>query len=775
MTRTPTNPSTSKSKTLVYLEYALLALCLSVIALRATLTEGPPMQSTARAVNLSDNLYSISVSAVLIFSFVLWIVWSFYSKGFLYRPAGMEIGLGIFCIGAAVAGFAAADKRLAITDIAVSVAPLLTALLLVQILDSREKIKIVLVVIAALGAVSAYQCAEQFFVSNQMTIEQYQQDPQTFLEPLGIEPGSFQQFLFEHRLYSRGVRGFFTTRNSAGSFALMAFFAAVALFLDKFRNRKSEPSGTIYLMATGGIAVIVLLSLVLTRSKGAIIGLFFAAAVLMALLRFGNWVKTHREALLVSGLLLCIGCGGAIVWYGLSHDRLPGGGSMLVRWQYWHASAKMYADHPLTGVGPGNFGHFYTRYKPASALESVADPHNFPLSILTQYGPLGLVGFLVMIFIPLWRATSPGAIGPAAKTGVDQPVFRTLATALLIVVSAALLFARPILSPSAPAETLDVAIYLIVTLYVASTAVFVVAFILLAGPLRKTRSTRDERQETTISVVLICAVLSVAVHNLTDFAIFEPGVFTTFWAMIACLAALSSNTNSLPRLVRRPALSVKIIIAAAVAAAAWVFIGYALVPVAESTAKIRQANEAISAGRFEDAHRLLEQAAENDPLSSAALSLDGRLYLHRFESAQNKNPDLLLRSEKCLKIAIERNNTAYQNFERLTEVYDLLAENSTRTERTDWLNKAFDTASTAVERYPGAGRLHLKLGKIADQLGKTEIAVKEYRNSIEIENQYRDQFRLMYPEREEVVSRIGEENYQFATLRIMELIEDSDN
>ncbi len=98
-----------KSKTLVYLEYALLGLCLCVIALRVTYTEGPPMKSTALAVNLGDSVYSLSVSAVLIFSFVLWVTWSFCSRGFSYRPIGMEIGLGIFCVAAFVAGFVALD------------------------------------------------------------------------------------------------------------------------------------------------------------------------------------------------------------------------------------------------------------------------------------------------------------------------------------------------------------------------------------------------------------------------------------------------------------------------------------------------------------------------------------------------------------------------------------------------------------------------------------------------------------------------------------------
>jgi tetratricopeptide (TPR) repeat protein len=766
MTRKPTSSSMSKSRALVYLEYALLGLCLCVIALRVTFTEGPPMKSTTLAVNLGDSVYSLSVSAVLIFSFVLWVAWSFCSNGFSYRPTGMEIGLGIFCAAAVVAGSAAADKRLAITDVAVFLAPPLMAILLVQILDSRQKIKLVLVVIAALGAASAYQCAEQFFFSNQLTIEQYEQAPETMLEPMGIEPNTFWQFLFEHRLYSRGVRGFFTTRNSAGSFALMALFAATALFAEKFKNRRSDPSGARYLLACGAIAGIILLSLALTRSKGALIGLFLAAAVFVVLLLFGNRLKAHRKAILIVWVLLCIAGLWLVASYGLKHGRLPGGGSMLVRWQYWHASAKMYADSPLTGVGGGNFGHFYPHYKPAAALESVADPHNFPLSILTQYGPLGLVGFLSMIFIPLWRTISPNATEPSAETCRHLPAFRTLATAFLVTISAMLLLIRPMLMGRGGGETFDVMIYLIVTVYVAPVAVFILGFMLLAGPLRKERQAKDEMLNANTTVILACAVLAVALHNLIDFAIFEPGVLTAFWATIACLVAMNSQTNPRPQVVLKSAPFSRTLAVAATLVAGAAYLSYVLVPVAKATAATQQANQAMSAGQFEYAHRFLEEAARDDPLSAAAMAFNGRLYLHRVGLIPDKDHDLLLQAAACLQGAIERNGAAFKNFEQLTQVYGLLAETSTAREKADWLGKALDTASQAVARYPGCGRLHFELARIADQADKTDVAIEHYSKAIEIEDAYRDQFRQIYPERREVVSRLGEEKYTESTRRM---------
>ncbi|MBN2592290.1 MAG: O-antigen ligase family protein [Sedimentisphaerales bacterium] len=775
MTRKQPKPNPSKSKALAYFEYVLLALCLAMIALRTTVTEGPTTQSSAFAANLGDSLYSLSVSTILIIAFVLWIVWSFCSRNFIYKRTGMEIGLGIFCTGALVAGLAAADKRIAITDITVFLAPAFTALLLVQILDSQSKIKLVLAFIAALGIISAYQCAEQYFLSNQMTIEQYQKDPQSMLGPLGIEAGSFQQFIFEHRLYSKGVRGYFTTRNSAGSFALMALFAGIALFIDKLKNRRLDTQDIRYLLGCGlGIAVI-LLSLGLTRSKGAIIGLFFAVAAFIVMLLYGNWLKVHKRAILAVCLLLGIVGGGAVVSYGLSHGTLPGGGSMLVRWQYWHASAKMYADHPLTGVGPGNFGDYYTYYKPAAALETVADPHNFPLSILTQYGPLGLLGFMAMLLMPLWRSITSTSSDTFIATNRLQPTFRTQGILFLAAISITLLFIRPILMPETFAEALDVIIYVIVTMHVAPAAVFIIAFVLFAGPLLKTRDAKSEIRNTNTAIVVFCALLGVALHNLIDFAIFEPGVLTTFWAMIACFIAIDYQTKSRQPIVLTPKPFVKILIVTAALVTCWTYFSYVFVPVAKSTTKVRQANVAMMAGQYERAHEFLRKAAADDALSFSALSLNGRLYLDQYEMMLDKDRDLLLRAESCLKTAIGRNSAEFKNFERLTDIYRLLAETSTGQEKAEWLDKAFEAASQAIERYPGCGRLHFKQAQIADQMGNTEIATEQYRRAIEIEDEYRAQFRQIYPERQDVVSRIDKNMYLYAKERVEDLAGKSDN
>ncbi len=782
MIKPPTNSNLSKSKALVCLEYILLAFCLCVIALRTTFTESPTVQATTLSSSLTDSMYglpiwravlissfSMFVSAALIFSFILWLVLSLCGRNFSYRLSGIEIGLGLFCAAAVISGLAAPDKRGAITDFAGLVAPVLMALLLVQILDSQSKVKLVLALIVALGVVSAYRCWEQYS-ENEHLIEFYEQDPDVTLAQHRIAPNSLEHFQFEHRLYSKDISGFFTTSNSAGSFALLASFAAIALLIERYRNHKSAELEFVWLITCGIAVAVVIFGLVITKSKGAIIASLFAAAMFVIYLCLGNWLKAHKKAVLFICLLLALAGTWAVVWYGLAHDgRLPGGNSMLVRWQYWRASVKMYADHLLTGVGPGNFAHFYPHYKPASALESVADPHNFLLSILTQYGPIGLIGFLAMICMPLWTVMSGKSASCSSEAHRPEPTFKRLAIVFAIIVSAALLFIRPIIFPLPLTASPQERQAGIIILYIMPVIVFIAGFLLAAAGERPAKRSHS----SIAAAALFCAVLGVAFHNLIDFAIFEPGVLTVFWAIIACLIAICSQTNPRPQIVLRkesfglqPAPFVKILIVAAGVVITCVYFNYALIPAAKATAKIQQANRAISVGRFEQAHKLLDYAAEDDLLSPTALSLNGRLYLHHFKLMPN-NRDLLLQAEKCLRAAIECNSAAFKNYERLTEAYLLLAEVSTQQEKIDWLKKAFDNALFTVEqRYPGCARLRIELAKIAELLGRTDIASRQYKEAINIEDKYRAQFREMYPERKKVVSRLGEEKYQFAKQRL---------
>ncbi|MCL5281748.1 MAG: O-antigen ligase family protein [Planctomycetes bacterium] len=740
----------------------LLALCLSILALRVTYTESPTAQVLTTPGSLGDTVYSLTLSGLLIFAFVFWLLWGLFTGRLVYRFTGIEIGLAVFGVASMVSAWGASDKREAITQIVTLLGPLCAALLLVQILNHPAKVRVVLAVLVGLGIVSAYQCAEQFFISNAVTIEQYEKDPRMMLEPLGIETGTFQHFLFEHRLYSRGVRGFFTTSNSAASFALLASAAGAILLLCRLRGVKAGRVAPPYGWCAAGAMLLVLAGLFLTQSKGGILAFFAGLALCGLLTGIDRWLPAWKQRLLPVliplAVLLAAGTGYAMIRYGMAHGHLPGGNSMLVRWQYWVASAKMVADHPLTGIGPGNFSDYYTHYKPAAALESVADPHNFLLSLLTQYGPLGLIGFLAMVFLPLRRLTQPP--GPASTIPDTDclPSSRTLALAVLLGVCACLLLIRLVMLPLL-AESSDVLLYEVLTAHVAPVAAFLIGFLLVASPLDQASGSRADFDGPTTILILGCAILAVLLHNLIDFALFEPGVWMAFWVVIACVAALRVQQRDGLRVAAPHGRPGRLLILGTAALLLGSYGFYVWRPACITAMALHQAQRAVSAGGYDAAHHRLEAAAEADPLSPVAANFNGRLYLQQWEQTRERQSALLEEAARCFSQAIERNPASYKNYENLALVYSRLGQPQ----------KAYDWYLRAAGLYPGRERLWFELAQTAEKLGRAGLALCHYTKAVEIENSYRKQFRQMYPDREKIVSRLGDKEYQYAQKRIEEL------
>jgi hypothetical protein len=416
----------------------------------------------------------------------------------------------------------------------------------------------------------------------------------------------------------------------------------------------------------------------------------------------------------------------------------------------------MYADHTTTGVGPGNFSHNYPRYKPAAALESVADPHCFALSVLCQYGPVGLIGFVVMVLWPICRGAL-SASRDAPSDGGDQSA-RRLTLTMLAVVVLGLLVLRPLLIPTTADGGGDFLLYEIVVLYVAPVAAFLIGFLLLAAPLAV--RPKDVNQDwPLLTAVLGSAVLGVLAHNLIDFAIFEPGVWMALWLVIASLVAAGQQRAARGAVTRSCSPVARLVSVVAALGLGGLYVHFVWLPAYRATTKMQAAQQAVSVGQSARAHDLLDAAFAADPLSAAALNLNGRLYLQEYEHSRAPKRTSLEKAAECFQRAVAVNRADYKNYEKAGIAYALLGENQL----------AYDWYLKAVERYPGCGRLHLRSGELAEQLGRPREALQHYQQAVEIEDAFRQQFREMYPEREKVVSRLGDDNYQRAKERIAAL------
>jgi tetratricopeptide (TPR) repeat protein len=309
------------------------------------------------------------------------------------------------------------------------------------------------------------------------------------------------------------------------------------------------------------------------------------------------------------------------------------------------------------------------------------------------------------------------------------------------------------------ADSPDVLLYEIVTAHIAPVAAFLIGFLLVASPLGHEPGPRAEFDSPSTIAILGCAVLAVLLHNLIDFALFEPGVWMAFWVVIACLAAMRVQPHDGRRIAApRGRLGRAVMLGAATALLGSYFL-YVWWPACITATAIHQAQRAAFTGSYEAAHRRLEAAAQADPLSPVAANFNGRLYLQQWEQTREKRPAWLEEAAQCFSQAVERNPANYKNYENLATVYGRLGQPQ----------KAYDWYLRAAGLYPGRERLWFELAQTAEKLGRGGLALCHYTRAIEIENSYRQQFRQMYPDREKTVSRLGDKEYQYARKRIEEL------
>ncbi|MEZ5337729.1 MAG: O-antigen ligase family protein [bacterium] len=72
------------------------------------------------------------------------------------------------------------------------------------------------------------------------------------------------------------------------------------------------------------------------------------------------------------------------------------GYSFQGRLRFWEAAWQIFMDHPLSGVGLGNFAYVYPQYQKDYIYYSV-DPHSWPLQLCCELGIAGLLAMLLLL------------------------------------------------------------------------------------------------------------------------------------------------------------------------------------------------------------------------------------------------------------------------------------------------------------------------------------------------------------------------------------------
>ena len=87
-----------------------------------------------------------------------------------------------------------------------------------------------------------------------------------------------------------------------------------------------------------------------------------------------------------------------------------------IRWMFLETTARMLADHPVFGVGIGQYARWSTHYSSPELLQIYTreNAHNNFAQIAGELGVVGLASFIAVLALCLWPARrGPPAIAPA--------------------------------------------------------------------------------------------------------------------------------------------------------------------------------------------------------------------------------------------------------------------------------------------------------------------------------------------------------------------------
>ncbi len=291
-------------------------------------------------------------------------------------------GLALLAAASGISTAIAGDKRIALNASSNLLITLLTGVALVRLCDSRWMWRMALAALLASGAVSAYQCIIQRTVEFPALLRDWEQNRRPELIRQGFDMSEPSIVNFERRMRAAEAYGHLSHPNVQATCLSVWLLLSAAAALHALRSGALPAGGLLALLAGAcGFAMY------FTGSTGAILSTLGGAGLLalLALTRIGP-----RRALLGSTalyvLLIALGLG-----YALLRDTLPHP-SLAFRWYYWSAAGNVLAEQPLIGIGRENFRDAYLRHKRIEATEEVQNPHNLWVSLLVDYGPLGLLG-----------------------------------------------------------------------------------------------------------------------------------------------------------------------------------------------------------------------------------------------------------------------------------------------------------------------------------------------------------------------------------------------
>ncbi len=362
----------------------------------------------------------------------------------------------------------------------------------------------------------------------------WQETSAQLLKQMQKEPGSRDAEQFGKNIASGTPLGFSVSTNTYGALLVLTMAVSTGVALQRRRDRDSY--GWVMPIAASLVPAAALL--VFTRGKAVGATALLGTAALAALAQLDDWPRRYARRAYFIGVGICLLGAAALVGHGLFHHSLPTS-SLNFRWHYWVASARLFAKHPIAGVGWENFGSHYLAFRLPLAPEEIRDPHDF---FVRAFVELGAIGGLLMIswMLLLWwelsgplpqilqadavpSLNSPRGTSPP-EGGRGYPAIAIAVSLALVAVGLNILISFDWAAPGAFLlfEVFRRLLFL----------VFLLGGLLVVVLPSMTTPNLDDRPAPWVLTGIRVGLGLFLLHNLIEFSLFEPGA-TSLFALLA--------------------------------------------------------------------------------------------------------------------------------------------------------------------------------------------------------------------------------------------------
>ena len=322
----------------------------------------------------------------------------------------LALPMALLLVVMALATFAAQCVRPGIMTLCLWIGSVALFVLLAQLLRDGDTKRFILAVLFASVLVVALHGLHQKFIDLPAARKAFAEDPAGVMRRLGLPPHLEGDMVGRMGQLTEGTKDrvfstFLQPTTLSGFFALtLPLFAAWLLAL----ARRGKRHARWLALGVGGAGLAAMLwCFAETRSKGGLLAMGSAAgfvalwAVWRTVKRLMKGRPAARIRLTFAGVVLALAALGVGVFAaGVATGKLPPWrdfvGSFVVRAGYWRAGAAMAVDHPVLGIGPGNFPTVFTQYLPPAENRHFY-AHNDYIQSVSEIGLAAIVIIAWMI------------------------------------------------------------------------------------------------------------------------------------------------------------------------------------------------------------------------------------------------------------------------------------------------------------------------------------------------------------------------------------------